>query len=164
MTFSRTLTVRSHPCGIIQELPNVLHTAGSSYTGKYYRIKDIQDIGTEWSMIDSDAEIQEFKDRRKSETEEIMTHGTFCKTWDRDRSILQRTQNREAKQARRNEYVPYRVREYLWVVNHRSPAEYLRDLRHLATTLRMFETGQLPRAVSSTLPRRLPSEVSFRIS
>ncbi|KAG8965768.1 hypothetical protein FRC05_003027 [Tulasnella sp. 425] len=79
---------------------------GSSWTGKYYRIKDIQDVGAEWAIISkkgSDAEIQEFKERRKSETEEIMTHGTFCKAWHRDSSILKRTQNREAKQVRRNE-------------------------------------------------------------
>lgn len=79
---------------------------GTSRTGKYYRIKDIQDVGAEWAIISkkgSDAEIQEFKERRKSETEEIMTHGTFCQAWHQDSSILKRMQNREAKQARRNE-------------------------------------------------------------
>ncbi|KAG8896188.1 hypothetical protein FRC01_011953, partial [Tulasnella sp. 417] len=79
---------------------------GFSATGKYYRIKDIEDIGAEWAIIKkraSEAETQEFKNRKKSETEQIMDHGAFCETWDRDRAALKRNQTREVKEARANE-------------------------------------------------------------
>ncbi|KIO15698.1 hypothetical protein M407DRAFT_34714 [Tulasnella calospora MUT 4182] len=41
---------------------------GSSHTGKYYRMKDIEDIGAEWANVKKEgdeAKIQEFKDRKR---------------------------------------------------------------------------------------------------
>ncbi|KAG8896285.1 hypothetical protein FRC01_011904 [Tulasnella sp. 417] len=91
---------------LLELLPH--SNTGSSYRGKYYRIKDIKDIGAEWAALKkkgTDADMEEFKERKKTETQEIMTHGTFCKTWEVDRSILKRQQNRDMRQARREEYV-----------------------------------------------------------
>ncbi|KIO24005.1 hypothetical protein M407DRAFT_26536 [Tulasnella calospora MUT 4182] len=89
---------------LLELLPS--SNTGSSDRGKYYRMKDIADIGAEWAIVKkkgSRADIQEFKDRKKSETGEIMTHGAFCKTWERDRSILKKQQAKEIDDARRNE-------------------------------------------------------------
>ncbi|KAG8917447.1 hypothetical protein FRC00_013612, partial [Tulasnella sp. 408] len=72
---------------------------------KYYRMKDIVDIGTEWVTIKkkgSDADIKEFKDRKMSETKAIMSHGLFCKAWELDQSVLNEKQKREMEEARRN--------------------------------------------------------------
>ncbi|KAG9044255.1 hypothetical protein FS837_008551 [Tulasnella sp. UAMH 9824] len=101
---------------------------GSSSTGKYYRVKGIEDIGAEWAAMRqrSEAEIQEFKNRKKRETEDIMTHGAFCETWDRDRTILYNKQLDAKREARQNEILsrleelghdPQDVR-HLQVTNH----------------------------------------------
>ncbi|KAG9042928.1 hypothetical protein FS837_010212 [Tulasnella sp. UAMH 9824] len=78
---------------------------GSSRTGKYYRMTDIEEIGAEWATVrqGSEAKIQEFKNRRKHEAEDIVAHGILCKTWDRNRIILKDKQRNEVKEARRNE-------------------------------------------------------------
>lgn len=84
-------------------------------SGKYYRIRDIENVGAEWAAIKktgNEAEIQEFKDRKRRETAGIMTHGAFCESWDGYRSIHKRTTKFELWQARRNEYVVYRFTEY----------------------------------------------------
>ncbi|KAG9042931.1 hypothetical protein FS837_010215 [Tulasnella sp. UAMH 9824] len=106
LNYSPIPTVRNETFSSKKPAANLHIKAGSSYRGKYYRMKDIEDIGAEWIAIKkkgSEAEIQEFKDTKKSETEEIMTHGAFCKVWERDRSILKRKQNRDMKQARRDD-------------------------------------------------------------
>ena len=93
---------------ISEVLPNLHFPAGSSYRGKYYRIKDIVEIGTEWATLKNkgnDHEISEFKERRKSDTENIMTSGAFCNTWSHNMFVLKRKQNKEAREAKRNECV-----------------------------------------------------------
>ncbi|KAG8896321.1 hypothetical protein FRC01_011883 [Tulasnella sp. 417] len=108
LNYSLIPTVRTQTLNREYAAPNLYIIAGSSSRGKYYRIKDIEDIGAEWAALKkkaTDADTEEFKERKKTETQEIMTHGTFCKTWERDRSILKRQQNRDMRQARREEYV-----------------------------------------------------------
>ncbi|KAG8914239.1 hypothetical protein FRC00_000286 [Tulasnella sp. 408] len=74
--------------------------------GKAYRIKDIEDIGTEWATVKekgSEAEIQEFRDRKKRAADEIINHSTLCKAWERSQFILKAKQNREMREARQND-------------------------------------------------------------
>ncbi|KAG8900828.1 hypothetical protein FRC01_010017, partial [Tulasnella sp. 417] len=89
---------------LLELLPH--SNTGSSHTGKYYRMKTIEAIGAEWANIEkrgNEADIQEFKDRKKRETEYIMTHGTVCKTWDLDRTILKSKQREEVRDTRRDD-------------------------------------------------------------
>ncbi|KAG8904881.1 hypothetical protein FRC01_008568 [Tulasnella sp. 417] len=85
---------------------------GSSHAGKYYRMKDIEDIGAEWADIQkggNEAYIQEFKDRKKRETEYIMTHGTVCKTWDLDRTIFWAASSGEADEKGKYKSLAFRL-------------------------------------------------------
>lgn len=68
-----------------------------------------------------------------------MTHGTFCKTWDRDRTILKSKQRDEVKEARRN--------------------ELFARLEALALILEIFEIGKLSVVASSAHRPHLPSNV-----
>ncbi|KAG9016663.1 hypothetical protein FRB90_002618 [Tulasnella sp. 427] len=79
---------------------------GSSWNGKYYRIKDVEEIGVEWTALKKKgnaSEILGFKERKEAETKEIMTNGAFCKAWERDANILKRQEARNTKEARKNE-------------------------------------------------------------
>lgn len=72
----------------------------------YYRVKDIVDIEAEWATVKnkgSDAEIQEFKDRRKRRAKEILDHSTSCEAWERADSILKRQKAKEMRRIRQNE-------------------------------------------------------------
>ncbi|KAG9042926.1 hypothetical protein FS837_010210, partial [Tulasnella sp. UAMH 9824] len=88
---------------LLELLPR--HNTLSLYGPTYYRIKSIVDIGAEWATVKnkgSHAEIQELKDKKKRESEEIMNHSTLCKAWERDQSILKEKQDQEMRKARQN--------------------------------------------------------------
>ncbi|KAG8914240.1 hypothetical protein FRC00_000287 [Tulasnella sp. 408] len=107
---------------------------GFSSTGEYYRVKSIEDIGAEWAAMRerSEAEIQEFKNRKQRETEDIMTHAALCETWEQDRTILNKKQLDVKREARQNEILS-RLEE----LNH-DP----RDVRHSqVTNLSIFNTS-----------------------
>ncbi|KAG8914238.1 hypothetical protein FRC00_000285 [Tulasnella sp. 408] len=137
---------------------------GSSRTGKYYRMTDIEGIGAEWATMREgiEAEIQEFKNRKKREAEDIVAHGTFCKTWDRDRIILKDKKRNEVKETRRNElfsrlealgHHPEDVRDWR-VTNHGS------FYTSAALTEKRWETIRpaLEAVIEDIKPRRLQIE------
>lgn len=81
--------------------------AGSSWTGKYYRISDIQKIGAEWTSIKKKGnkkELDTFTMRRVKEVMEIKDTSTTFAKWERDRAYQKRKDNTDLKESRKNEY------------------------------------------------------------
>ncbi|KAG8963286.1 hypothetical protein FRC05_004802 [Tulasnella sp. 425] len=81
--------------------------SGSSWRGRYYRIRDIRRIGAEWTSIKdkSDHEIVEFKERKISELKEIVDTSSRCMTWERSQIVTKREEEHNLKEARKTEYV-----------------------------------------------------------
>ncbi|KAG8921554.1 hypothetical protein FRC00_008491, partial [Tulasnella sp. 408] len=82
--------------------------AGSSWTGKYYRISDIQKIGAAWTSIKKKGdkkELEEFTMRRVKEVLEIRDTSTTFSKWERDRAYQKRKDNTDMKESRKNEII-----------------------------------------------------------
>ncbi|KAG8940776.1 hypothetical protein FRC04_005045 [Tulasnella sp. 424] len=79
--------------------------SGSSWRGRYYRIRDIRRIGAEWTSIKdkSDHEIVEFKERKISELKEIVDTSSRCMTWERSQIVTKREEEHNLKEARKTE-------------------------------------------------------------
>ncbi|KIO30661.1 hypothetical protein M407DRAFT_20376 [Tulasnella calospora MUT 4182] len=95
----------------VEDVPSLLgllpwSLSGSSWTGKYYRISDIQKIGAEWTSIrkrGNTSEIEEFKMRRVNEVQEIVDTSITFGAWDRNRAYQKRKDHADMKQSRKTE-------------------------------------------------------------
>ncbi|KAG9042933.1 hypothetical protein FS837_010217 [Tulasnella sp. UAMH 9824] len=97
----------------VDDVPSLLNLlswslSGSSWTGRYYRISDIQKIGAEWTSIKKKGDKKELDTFTMGRVKEVMeikdTSATFAQ-WERNRAFQKRKDNADMKESRRNEII-----------------------------------------------------------